>query len=103
MRENPNASRTWASFRIWGMERAPDEVSTCLNIIPSELHRIGDPHGKNKTWKHNSWHLTSEDQISSANLEVHISWLLDQLEPARAELLALLAEPNVQADIFCYW
>jgi hypothetical protein len=103
MQENSDADRTWATFRMWGGGLEPHEVSTRLNIDPSRAHRRGDRRGKNKVWANNHWELTSQDQVSSSDLEVHINWLLDQLEPGQTELLMLLAEPDVQADIFCYW
>jgi hypothetical protein len=103
MQENPNATQTWASFRIWGRGVEPSELASRLNINPSQVHRAGDPRGKNKIWTDNFWGLTSQERLSSTNLEEHIIWLLDQLAPAQAALLALLAQPDVHADIFCYW
>ena len=40
--------------------------------------------------------------IASTDLALHIEWLLDQVEPAKSQLMRLMDE-DVQADIFCFW
>jgi hypothetical protein len=47
------------------------------------------------------WSLTSEGQPIPTDLEDHISWVLDQIEPAREQFVALRTG-DVRADIFCF-
>ena len=45
--------------------------------------------------------MSSREWVSSHQLDVHVTWLLDQLEE-RKEALRLLLVGGVHADIFCY-
>jgi hypothetical protein len=106
MPENANTSRTWATFRVWGRTLNPNDISRRLELVPSEAFKAGDPRGSsgnNGAWRHGYWSLSSRDQLSSSDLQLHIEWLLDQLEPAREEIKTLILSSELQADIFCFW
>jgi hypothetical protein len=105
MPDDLDASRTWATLRIWGKALDPDMVTGQLGITPSTAFRAGDQRGKKKDaiWKEGHWDISSEGHVSSNVLQDHIEWLLDQLEPAQARLRILLTEDDVRADIFCFW
>ena len=45
--------------------------------------------------------MSSESWVSSSDLDAHVSWLLEQLEP-RAEQVRLLLANGVVGDVFCY-
>jgi len=105
MMDTLDASRTGATFRVWGKDLDPDEVTAQLGITPSETFKAGDQRGKSKgaIWKEGHWEISSEDHVSSKVLETHIEWLLDQLEPVHVQFTNLLSTGGVSADIFCFW
>jgi len=45
--------------------------------------------------------MSSKTWVNSPQLDVHVTWLLDQLEERKDALHRLLAG-DVRADIFCY-
>ena len=45
--------------------------------------------------------MSSKAWVDSPDLDVHVRWLLDQLEERREAVAALLVG-DVRADIFCY-
>src|SRR6476646_2222486 len=106
MPENQNCSYTYATFRIWGDNLDARAVTARLGIIPSLSFQRGDPGGPNGIWRRGYWAITTgrdrfneetpadtgqspEASISSTDLQVHIEWLLDRLDPMREELLAI--------------
>ena len=103
MAENPNCQRTWATFRLGGTLLDPDEISTRLGIQPSHAHKRGDQRGHKGTWPKGIWTLTSEDQVQSTDLQQHIEWLLDQLEPVQPTIDMLVTGQHLEADVFCFW
>src|SRR4051812_35211633 len=103
MVDNPNCRQTWATLRIWGKDLDAQDISAQLQISASYGHRRGDPRGVKGAWPHGIWTLTSEEQVASTDLQYHIEWLLERLEPARDVLHTLLADPGYQADVFCFW
>ncbi len=103
MPDNPNASRTWATLRIWGRDLDPDSVTALLGVVPSKSFRRGDQRNPRSVWPHGRWSLTSEGQMTSTDLEAHIQWLLDRIEPRGAGLAALREDASVKADVFCFW
>ncbi|MEO8286018.1 MAG: DUF4279 domain-containing protein [Chloroflexota bacterium] len=107
MTDNPNASQTWASIRFSGRNLDPEAVTRALGISPSTSFRRGQERATNKKWNHGHWGLTSEGNVSSTDLELHITWLVDQLLPVQDRLRDLLHsgdyEGKIMADIFCYW
>src|SRR5438552_1650084 len=99
--------RTSATLRIVGRYLSPDEVTKRLRLTPSAFNRVGDLHGSGEqAWRHKEgyWELTSQNQVHSSELESHIAWLLNQLEPVGSELLDLLRlDESHWADIYCVW
>ena len=103
MAENPNAAGTWATLRIWGDDLDPATISTHLALTPSRAFKRGDIRGQHGVWRHGCWGLTSEDQVFSTDLALHIAWVLDKLEPVQLQLQALREDPGISADVFCFW
>jgi len=103
MSENPNAAGTWATLRIVGKDLEPADITARLGITPSESFRRGDIRSQKGVWRHGFWSLTSEDQVFSTDLALHIAWLLDKLEPVQLQLQALREDPGIGADVFCFW
>jgi hypothetical protein len=103
MPENLNCSYTDACFRIWGRHLDARDVTARLGIIPSTSFQRGDPGGPNGPWRRGHWSITTREEGLSCDSQLHIEWLLDRLDPVREELLAIISEPGIQADIRCYW
>lgn len=98
-----NVSRTWATFRVWGKHLEPEQITRLLGIIPTRAFKAGDKRGQSGIWKHGYWGITSQDNIDSRDLGVHLEWLLGQLEPKQAEVVELTHKPDIKADVFCFW
>lgn len=98
------SARTWVTFRMWGKDLDPDQVSSGLHLEPSYSHKKGQERNNRSTqmWLHGHWDYTSKDRIPSSSLTEHIMWLLDQLEPVRSEIKYLKRQANATADIFCF-
>ena len=47
------------------------------------------------------WSLSSAGRVESAELDAHLRWLLDQLEPRAAELRRI-QEAGAGAELVCY-
>ncbi len=102
MTDHPNVSRTWATFRVWGKHLNPDEVTYLMGMSPSASHKAGDKRGKSGIHKHGYWGITSQDRVSSRDLEIHLEWLVAQLESVQAQVVELNRNADTQADIFCF-
>lgn len=47
------------------------------------------------------WSMSSERWVRSSDLDQHVRWLLDQLEPHADEIHRFI-EADVNVDIFCF-
>lgn len=102
---NPNCAKAFASLRLYGDELVPENISRLLRIEPSDSAAKGSQFtsrsGKTRTARTGLWILSTEFHIESTNLEDHIEWLMDQMEPAGVIPTDL---PGVSwGDVFCYW
>ena len=100
--------RTLAELRIYSDVVTPTEMSRRLGLKPSSnvekgkvlsATRTGRPH----VGQTNSWILSSDGKVESRDARRHLDWLLDQLEPAKAELLVLQDTSEVQMHVTCIW
>src|SRR5689334_8751292 len=87
--ENGNCDRTFATFRMWGPDVDPDELTELLGIEPTASHKVGEARGK-RTFDFGSWRLSSRT-LETTELETHIEWLLDRLDAANTSLRDLIA------------
>ena len=107
--ENPNCSRTYATFRVSGDALDPDEVGAVLGLTPTRAFAKGQavPVGrKGKTTRRQRtgvWLLGSEDRTESTSLERHLIHLLDAVEHATPALATWRAERGLAVDFFCFW
>src|SRR5437762_3088576 len=80
----------YATFQLWSKDLNPDEITARLKLTPSISFRAGDQRGlSNRTWPHGYWGFTSQNEIPSKDLAVHLEWLLNQIEPAGKEIIQL--------------
>lgn len=105
MAAHPIVTRTWATLRIASKTLDPDDVTARLGIAPTDSHKAGERHGKEgqMVYDHGQWELTSQDNVKFEDLESHIAWVLEQLAPAQQELQWITSQPDIKADIFCFW
>ena len=99
-----------ASVRIAGESLDPLDVTKALRLPPDHVHRQGEPRIQRRRdgslreqapYRQGLWSMGSERWVDAPELDVHIRWLLDQLEPRRVELQRLL-EGGASGGIFCY-
>jgi uncharacterized protein DUF4279 len=97
-------ARNKASFRLIGDRIDPDAVTRATGLTPSRSHKHGElmPSG-DRVWRRGVWSLDSEDAAfdRGTELEDHLSWLLDRLEPHADALHQLMAERGLKADFLC--
>lgn len=104
-REGEKENETHATFRLLGDALDPAEVTRILGITPSFARRKGDKYGGPRrpvASRTGIWALESEKSVTSADLEKHLEFLLNQLD-AKASLVAELTRGGLTADILCYW
>jgi hypothetical protein len=72
-----------------------------LQIEPTASSPPGSIHGGAPS-AYGRWRLSSEGKVEGTDLEAHIQWLLDLIEPNRAGITLLQTE-GVLIDVFCFW
>lgn len=106
----PSYREARASLRFMGETLDPLMVDRALRLPHDHVHRMGSPRlSRSKSGKvidlgdhtEGIWTMTSKGWVDSRKLEVHVQWILDQIEP-RAEAIAELLISGVSGDIFCY-
>lgn len=90
-------------FFIKGKDIDPDEITQLLGITPAYKYKRGDLHGENNQMvrKQGLWSITSAEKIESSDLQLHIEWLLTQLEPVKSPLSSIVSRPDIYAEISC--
>lgn len=103
-------TQAYASVRFYSDALDPLDVTLRLRLPPDHTHRAGEPRLRRRRdgsvaeyapYRAGMWLMSSEHWVSSPRVEVHVDWLVSQLEPKADELRALLAS-GVEADIFCF-
>jgi hypothetical protein len=105
---DPTGMRTWASFRVSGDRLDPDAVTEQLHLAPDLARAKGQrwsyPNSsKERTQPTSVWILKSTPHVNASELENHLVFLLDAIEPHRAALAAVLEEYGAEADFYCLW
>ena len=96
----------YVSLVLRGEELDPQMITEMLGITPRRSFKRGDQRGrdnKDKKWSYGFWMFESAGQIESLNLKMHIIWLLEQLEPAKPNLLEISRNDAFDAKISCFW
>lgn len=100
--ENGCCLYTHASFRMFGPDVDPDEVTALLGIEPTRSHRFGEIRYKDRRFEHGMWLLDS-DGLETTDAESHLEYLLDRLDAARTPVKELIASGRYWTDISCSW
>ena len=104
--ENSNCELTNATFRLMGDLIQPDELTILLGIQPNFSHAKGDTfESRAGLLKHRTgiWALESENKLETTNLEKHLIFLLDKLEPVSSIVAELVLKFSLAVDFHCYW
>jgi hypothetical protein len=100
----------FARIRISGELLDPLDVAKALRLPADHSHRRGEPRLQRDrdgavreypAYTRGSWSMCSRPWVRSAELDVHLRWLLEQLEPRRAELQRLQAA-GAEAELVCH-
>lgn len=95
-------SEKWAraSLRIFGENLVPEDISSSLNLAPTQTHLRGQRKSERVSvvWKHSMWLLQSplgtEEEVPR-----HLEWLLGELERCATVLKEL--STKFEIDFFC--
>jgi hypothetical protein len=93
-----------ASFRIMGDNLDPVEITELLGIQPSHSHKKGD--SKKGTviefppYPSGLWSIDSSAIPKTKELEEHLSYLLNILEPLKQQI-EMLKKEGFKMDFFC--
>lgn len=92
-----NESNVCIYLILRGKSVDPDEVTSLLGIVPDTKHKVGEIHGQNQemVWETGLWLLDSSGHIQSEDIEKHIAWVLDQLEPMKLTLATIRTKPDI--------
>lgn len=93
----------YVRFFIRGQDLDPDEITKNLGISPAYKFKPGDRHGENNQSirKQGFWSITSGRQVKSTDLELHLEWILSQLEAVKSQLESILSNKELHAQITC--
>jgi len=84
----------------------PTQISARLGLKPTDSFRRGEPIvTKRRRYSDHptgGWLLSSRDRVPSEELEVHLAWLLQQIEPAAEVIRARIANLKVPVDFDIY-
>lgn len=101
---------SYARVRITGEALDPLEVTQALRLPPDHTRRSGEPRLRRRRdgsvqerapYPQGMWSMSSAGWVDSAELDAHLRWLLDQLEPRSGELQRL-QEAGAGAELICY-
>lgn len=100
----------YARLRISGELLDPLAVTQALRLPPDHTRRRGEPRlhrrrdgslQERPPYPRGMWSMSSAGWVAGADLDVHLRWLLEQLEPRGGELQRL-QEAGAWAELLCY-
>jgi hypothetical protein len=103
MPDDEHTSMAFASLVLRGKYLIPQEVTNSIGIIPTKSFKRGDIRKGSTTWPHGYWELTSKESVQSSDLSKHLEWLAEVLEPTKKELIKILNQEGINAEISCFW
>lgn len=92
-----------ATLVISGDDVHPATVSEIMRRSPTRSFARGDPYGRGRVRKHGMWALSSEHSVASDDLDDHLAWLLDRIEPVLGMLQDYRRANDCSAFITCLW
>jgi len=99
----PTCERTYATLRIYPESLDPDEVTKRLRIEPTDWQRRGESRKLgSRPPKLHGWFLSSDGEVESRDVRLHLDWLLSRIAPQADAILALQRD-GCRMDVSCYW
>src|SRR5262249_715530 len=87
------------SFGVTSLTKKLTELSAQLGISPTHAFELGDEF-QTRTGTHKRgrsvWQLRSDSEIASNNIEDHITWLLNKLEPFHLLMRKWVEDPEME-------
>jgi hypothetical protein len=103
----PTCERTCAELRIYPDGISVEDVSTALRLTPTRACNAGDAisgrSGRERKAPRSMWYLSSEDNVESMDLRVHLDWILDRLESKGEYLEKLSYCGTTKIYLTCIW
>ena len=103
MSGNELTNMVFTTLVIRGKNLVPQEVTEVIGIVPTKSFKRGDIRNGDKKWPHGYWELESKNFVESVDLAVHLEWLAAKLEPSKAELVKLIGQEGIDAELSCFW
>jgi hypothetical protein len=93
-------ARPYVKFILQGEPVDPDLITEALGVSPARRFKKGDTYGKKgNKWTIGFWSISSRDMVESSDLENHIVWILERLEPVKDKLTYFVLQEGVDASI----
>jgi Domain of unknown function (DUF4279) len=99
----PTCKQTYVTLRIYPESLDPAEVTKRLRIEPTDWQRRGEsrkPGGRPA--KLHGWFLSSDGEVESRDVRLHLDWLLSRIAP-QADAILGLQRDGCHMDVSCYW
>lgn len=98
-KELKNPVRPYVKFILQGEPVDPDLITEALGVLPARRFKKGDPYGKKgNKWSIGLWSISSRDMVESSDVEKHIIWILERLEPVKDKLAQFDLQEGVDAS-----
>ena len=86
-----------------GIDLDPKNTTEMLGVIPDSSFKKGDKRKDGKEWPHGFWTFSSSGKVQSSDLIMHLTWLIEQFEPVKMNLIEILKSRNIDGEISCFW
>lgn len=93
----------FASLDIYFDSFDPKEISEILNLTPQIWMKKGNQSEDGSVDPFGSWSFDTSDDVDSKDIVEHIQWLLNKIEPRKAQFLELMSNNEFEARINCFW
>lgn len=103
MSEIEPTSVVFASLVFRGKDLVPQELTDTIGHNPTKSFKRGDIRKNTKKWPHGYWELTSKETVQSPDLAMHLEWLVDQIELSKTDIIRIVTQGGVDAEISCLW
>jgi hypothetical protein len=103
MPENEYISVVFACLVLRGKDLVPQEVIDAIRIQPTKSFKRGDIRTGTRKWPHGYWELSSKENVQSSDLSMHLEWLAEQLEPIKTQIIRIINQEGVDAEVSCFW
>lgn len=110
MSNSATKDEAYASLRFAGDKLDPSDVTRKLQLPPDTAVRKGDPNIERNQkgqvevfddFAAGVWVMSSRDWVNTPDINYHVRWILQEVEPRRGEVEEMLGI-GVRGDLFCF-